>query len=51
MAKPCDFYIDKGSKYWCVVKNGEISYTTYKEFCYYDDMKKCPFYTHYLENK
>jgi len=51
MGKSCDFYIEQGSKYWCVIKKAEISYETYREYCYCDDMKKCPIYMYMKENK
>ena len=52
MAKKCDFYTDKGRKYWCVIKDCEISEETYKTYCQYDEAKNCPIYLHYKkENK
>ena len=49
MAKKCDFYIDKGSKYMCMIKKEEISYSTYQEYCKYDYSKKCPIYQYHLK--
>ena len=47
MAKKCDFYIDKGSKYICMVKKEEISTETYNEYCKFNYSEKCPIYQFY----
>ena len=49
MAKKCDYYVDDHGKDWCILKKGEISRDTYKEYCYYDERKKCPLYQYYTE--
>lgn len=49
MAKDCDFYLDKGSKYICMVRQSEIDYSTYKEYCKGDYSKNCPIYQYHLK--
>lgn len=52
MAKDCDYYAEKGSKRFCMIKReGEISYDCYKEFCKNDYHKDCPIYKFYMKNK
>lgn len=52
MAKMCDYYCDRhSSKYWCLLKEGEVSSETYKEYCKNDDCKNCPIYKHYSDKK
>ena len=50
MARNCDYYADGSwGKCFCVIKNGEVSYDTYKELCRYGDTKKCPIYKYWKE--
>lgn len=54
MAKCCDYLVERGSRYYCLLKKsdgGEISDTTYKNYCKYDDMKKCPIYENHEEGR
>ncbi len=51
MSKNCDFYLDKGSKYICTVKQDEVNYSTYREYCKDNYSKKCPIYQYYLKEK
>lgn len=52
MATKCDFYIDKGNKYWCTAKDDEVSYSQYKDLCKYDcdAKKKCPVRIYWEKN-
>lgn len=49
MAIDCSFYLEKGNKYICMIKKGEIDYKVYKEYCKNDDSNNCPIYQYYLK--
>ncbi len=44
--KTCDYYSDDHRNYWCILKKGEVSSETYRDFC----KKKCPIYQNFKEN-
>ncbi len=48
--KTCDYYSDDHKNYWCILKKGEVSSETYRDFCRCDEMKKCPIYQYFKEN-
>ena len=48
--KTCDYYSDDHRNYWCILKKGEVSSETYRDFCKCDEMKKCPIYQNFKEN-
>lgn len=52
MAKKCDFLLEKGSRYYCLLiennkEDGEISEQTYKCYCKFEETKLCPIWIHY----
>ena len=51
MGKKCDFYVERSGKDYCALKNEEISYSFYRDYCYRDDMKQCPIFQFYEKNK
>jgi len=51
MSKTCDYYTNYAGKEYCILKKAEISWQQYADFCKYDDMKECPIYQFYKENR
>ena len=51
MAKYCDYFIEKSNKYFCILKDSEISNDTYKEYCKCDETKKCPIFQYFDKEK
>lgn len=51
MASDCSFYLDKNNKYICMIKQGEIDYKVYREYCKNDYSKNCPIYQYYLNER
>ncbi len=50
MSKKCDYYIERFGRDYCALKDEEISRELYRDYCYRDDMKKCPIYQFYEKN-
>ncbi len=48
--KACDYYSDERGKDICMLKKGEVSSATYRDFCKSDEMEKCPIYINWKEN-
>ena len=56
MARNCDFLVEIGSKYYCLLKenkkdDGEISDQTYKLYCKSDNSNHCPIFEHYYKER
>ena len=51
MGKCCDYFVEKDKKEYCALKKDQISYEQYKEYCRADDMKKCPIYQFWKDNR
>ena len=56
MARNCDFWVEKGSKYYCLLKenkkdDGEISDQTFKLYCKSNNSKLCPIFEHYYKER
>ena len=49
--KKCNFYVGRGLRDWCMLKDDEVSSQTYQNYCRSDEMEKCPIYRYDRKNK
>lgn len=51
MSRPCDYHVTKWGDYYCALKNAEVSYDQYNDYCKRDNKKTCPIYIFWQKNK